>query len=331
MRKSAWLLGSLLILSLSMLALNSLAPTPKVQPVNIGILLANDARLAKVEGLQAGLDSLGYKRDQEAIYHIQSAQNDLNKLPELARSLIEAKPDVLVAAGAIEAQALKTATVQTHRPVVVMGALSPVDLGLVTSTAHPGGNLTGLNNYHQELTAKRLEFLHRLLPDVHRVAVLGDTRVPFFAETERDVQKTALAFNLDIHTYTVSTPEGINKTLNEIAAAPMEAILLLPGFFLETNTQSIVESALLMSIPVFGVYPGDTAQGCLASYGAAYRDQGEQSAHIVAKILQGQPPGEIPIETPDKLVFSVNLKTAKRLNIHPRASILSFADNVIQP
>lgn len=331
MKKTAWLGGSVLVLSLFLLALYSTPPTGNTHPVKIGILLANNSRLAKVEGLQAGMQVLGYQPDREAVYVVENAQNDLNKLPELANALIATKPDMLVAAGAVEAQTLKALTAQTHQPVVFMGALSPVSLGLVKSTAHPGGNLTGLNNYHQELTPKRLELLHRLLPNIRRVAVVGDTRVPFFSETEKNVQDAAKAFNLDLRTYTISSPEDIEKTLNAMAGAQTEAILLLPGFFLETSTEQIVRAALAKHIPVFGVYPGDTEQGCLASYGVSFHDQGEQSAHMVVKILQGQAPGEVPIETPDKLVFSVNLKTAESLGIHPPASIVSFADNVIQP
>lgn len=331
MRKTTWLLGVLLVLSFSLLSLYYVTPTIKAQPVKIGLLLANDSRLAKVEGLQAGLQSLGYKTGREVTFSIQNAHNDLNKLSELAHILIESQPDVLVAAGAIEAQTLKSAAPKTSLPVVFMGSLSPVDLGLVASSAHPGGNFTGLNNFHQELTPKRLELLHRLLPDIRRVAILGDTRVPFFAETERNLQTVAQAFNLQVRTYTVSSPKGILPTLENMATAKIEAILLLPGFFLETSTQQIVDSALSKGIPVFGVYPRDVDQGCLAAYGASFREQGEQSAHIVVKILQGLTPGEIPVETPDKMAFSLNLKTANRLHIHPPASILSFADNIIQP
>lgn len=332
-QRAVWAVGFLLLLSLLLLAIYSSPALNKPEPTRIGVLLSNDSRLAKVEGLQAGLESLGYQPGQQVSYIIENAQNDLDKLPGLASSLIETDPDVLVAAGAIEAKTLQTLTTDKKMsvPVVFMGTLSPIGLGLVASNARPGGNLTGLDNYHQELTPKRLELLHRLLPNIHQVAVLGDTRVPFFAETEKNVEDTAKAFNLDIHMYTVSNSEEISRTLDEISAAHVEGILLLPGFFLETYTQQIVESALQKNIPTFGVYPEDAVQGCLASYGASFGDQGEQSAHIVAKILQGQAPGTIPIETPDRLIFSVNLKIAQRLNIHPPDSIISFADNVIQP
>lgn len=333
MKKTVWVVGSILLVSLLLLTLLSSTPVKKPPLTKIGILLANDLRQAKIEGLESGLKTLGYENEEDITYQVLNAQNDLAKLPVLAANLIEARPNVLVAAGAVEAQSLKTLTAKMSSPlpVVFLGALSPTELGLVGSTAHPGGNITGLNNYHLELTPKRLELLHRLLPSVHKVAVLGDTRVPFFVETQKSIHDVAEKFALTINTYTVSTPEEGAQVIGQMSQDRIEAALLLPGFFLETSTKQIVDLAIQKNIPVFGVYPGDVEQGCLASYGVSYKDQGEQSAHLITKILQGESPGDIPVETPDKLVFAVNLQTARRLGIRPAPSILSFADKVIQP
>lgn len=333
MKKIIWAAGSILFAFLFFALLSSFTPAEKPHPAKIGILLANDSRQAKVAGLEDGLKSLGYQNGQEVSYQTCNAQNDLAQLPALAKQLIEAHPDVLIAAGAIEAQTLKdlTAKMPNPLPVVFIGTLSPTELSLVSSNAHPGGNITGLNNYHLELTPKRLELLHRLLPEVHRVAVLGDTRVPVFAEIQQNIQTVAGEFSLTITTFTVSNPQEVSQTINQISLAKTGAILLLPGFFLETSTEQIANLAMSKGIPVFGVYPDDVDQGCLASYGISYQDQGEQSAHLVSKILQGQSPADIPVETPDKLVFALNLQAAQQLGIHPASSILSLADKVIQP
>lgn len=333
MKKLIWAAGSILLAFLLFALLSSFTPDEKPHHASIGILLANDQRQTKVAGLEDGLKSLGYQNGQEITFQTLNAQNDLTQLSALAKQLITAHPDVLIAAGAIEAQTLKdlTATMLNPLPVVFLGALSPTEIRLVSSTVRPGGNITGLNNYHLELTPKRLELLHRLLPEVHQVAVLGDTRVPFFAETKQNIQAVAGEFSLAITTYTVSNEQEVSQTINQLSQAKTGAILLLPGFFLETSTQQIAGLAMSKGIPVFGVYPDDVELGCLASYGISYQDQGEQSAHIVSKILQGQSPADIPVETPDKLVFALNLQAAQRLGIQPVPSILSLADKVVQP
>lgn len=332
MNKRWWVLGVILFCSLMFVSYFYIMPVEKSQPAKVGILLANDLRLAKVEGLKEGLRRLGYEEGRDLTYKVLNAQNNVDSLPSLAAQLLQDKPDILVAAGAVEAQVLKNTTAEEKTiPVIFMGTLSPVDIGLVSNAAHPAGNLTGLDNYHLELIPKRLELLHRLLPNVHRVAVLGDTRVPSFELTQAKIQTVAKQFSLTSGFYTVSNPEEVKQAFWDITSERVEAIMLLPGFFLEASTKQIVDLALQKKLPVFGVYPSDTEQGCLASYGTSYYNQGEQSAHLVHKVLLGYAPGEIPVETPDKLNFSVNLKTARKLELHPAPSVLSFADQVIQP
>lgn len=332
MKKRWWVSGGVL-LSLLLLASYFLAiPVEKVHTAKIGILVVNDLRLEKVKGLKTGLTQLGYQEGQDVLYEVCNAQNEVQQLPLLANQLLKGKPDILLAGGAVEAQALKEITAkETERtPVIFMGTLSPVETGLVASAMHPAGNLSGLNNYHLELTPKRLELLHRLLPEVHRVAVLGDLRVPAFQRSQADIQKIAKVFSLSVEMYTVSTTSEIIQAFQQLKATKVEAIMLLPGFFLETSTPQIVDLAMQRNLPVFGVYPSDTEQGCIASYGASYESQGEQSAHLVNEVLRGTPPGDLPVETPDQLVFDVNLKTAQRLGVRLAPNVLSFADQVIQ-
>ncbi|WP_425807039.1 ABC transporter substrate-binding protein [Desulfitobacterium sp. Sab5] len=308
-------------------------PAEKSPVWKVGVLVANDQRLTKVEGLKSELQQLGYSEGAELKYHIENAQNDLQRMDSLGDLLLKEKPDVLVAAGAVEAQTLQevTANNKVQVPIVFMGTLSPVDIGLVQNLSQPGGNLTGLNNYHFELTPKRLELLHRLLPKVKKVAVLGDTRVPVFTKTQEELNKVAQVLGLSVQMYTVMNSGEIQQAFESVQTDQMEAIILLPGFFLESSTPEIINRAKLSKLPVFGVYPQDTEEGCLASYGTSNREQGVQSAHMVSKILRGYKPNDIPVETPDHIVFSVNLKAAQELGIHPSPSILSLADQVIQP
>lgn len=333
MKKTIGVFVILMIASL-ILAGYLLSPSPnKTHPSKIGVLVVNDLRLIKVDGLKASLSELGFAEEGEVTYQIENAQNDLSQLSRLGERLVEGKPDVLVAAGAMEALILQELTIKrdSNIPVVFMGTLSPSEIGLVQNTARPGKNLTGLNNYHYELTPKRLELLHRLLPGIKRVAVLGDTRVPFFEQTQSYLFNVAEGLGIELQTYTVSNTEEIQKVFANMQEAKVEGIVLLPGFFLETSTRQIVELGLQFKLPVFGVYPQDTEEGCLASYGTSNWSQGAQSAHIISKVLHGQSPQDIPVETPDQIVFSINLKTAQKLGVSPSFGVLSLADQVVQP
>jgi putative ABC transport system substrate-binding protein len=332
MKKIISIFGTLMIASLILAGYLLSPPLDKGYPPKIGVLVANDLRLTKVEGLKASLSELGFA-EEKVTFQIENAQNNLSQISRLGEQLLEGMPDVLVAAGAVEALTLKELTTERNSsiPVIFMGTLSPVEIGLVENTIQPEKNLTGLNNYHYELTPKRLELLHRLLPGITRVAVLGDTRVPFFEQTQSDLFEVAQGLGLELQTYTVTNMEEIQKVFADMKNKKVEGIVLLPGFFLETSTRQIVELGLQYKLPIFGVYPQDTEEGCLASYGTSNWSQGTQSAHIISKVLQGQSPQDIPVETPDQIIFSINLKTAQKLGISPSQGVLSLADQVVQP
>lgn len=333
MSKWRWVIVGMALLCLILGTILFTFPEQKQPMAKIGILLVNDNRLAKVEGLKEGLERLGYREGLNITYQVSNDQNQFLDLSTIANRLIADNPDVLVAAGGVEAQTLKeqTAKMKNPIPVIFMGTLSPISIGLVSDSFHPEGNLTGLNNYHLELTPKRLELLHRLLPDIQHVAVLGDTRVPFYKQIQFNIQKTAKDLSLTLGMYTVSSPEEVAKAFQQMSNDKVESIILLPGFFLETSTTQVVELAMQNKLPVFGVYPSDTEEGCLASYGTPYKAQGAQTAQLIYKILRGQTPKDLPVETPEDLVFSVNLRTAQQLGIRLAPNVFSFADQVIQP
>src|SRR5690606_16383063 len=119
----------------------------------VGVLIANDLRLEKVDALKGRLKEMGLLEGEDVVYLVKNAQNDLSQLSTLGRKLLAEKPDVLVASGAVEALRLKELTAQEEHPtpIVFMGTLSPTVIGLVEDSIHPGCNLTGLNNYHYEL------------------------------------------------------------------------------------------------------------------------------------------------------------------------------------
>jgi putative tryptophan/tyrosine transport system substrate-binding protein len=305
-------------------------PPPKFK---VGILTLNKSRNEKVHGLKDSLQKLGYFEDKNIIYEVLDAQDDSTKVTELAEQLLKGNPDILIATGTFDVKKLKevSSNIPNPPPIVFLGILSPVELGLVEDFSHPGTNITGLANSHVELTPKRLELLHKLLPNIKSVGLLEDPRTVPYDQAKANLQNTAKTLGLSINTYQISRIEEIAPVINDLVADGNEAILALSGFFIETSMPEIVEHGLQEGIPVFGIYPSDAELGCLASYGTSFYDQGSQSAYLVQKVLRGLPPSEIPIETPDKLNFIINLEVAKKLNLALDPALLSFADEVIRP
>lgn len=301
-----------------------------VQVVRIGILSVNEERLEKFQGLKDELKNLKYEEGKNIVYEVMNAQNDLDKLDQIAEKLVAQKFNVLVAAGARETRSLAKATANLKDPpsIIFMGTLSPVALGLVESEAFPESNVTGVNNYHFELTAKRLELLKRLIPHVEEVAVLGDRGTTFYQDSQSSLTYTAQELNIRYKMYDITKEEDILGIVDDMSKTS-QAILILPGALLETNTEAIASYAHTKGLPVFGVYPSDAEKGCIASYGTSYYSQGAQSAHMVHKTLIGYSPNAIPIETSEELQFIVNLDVARSLRISLEESYLCFANELI--
>lgn len=298
--------------------------------VRIGVLSQNEDRLEKFEGLKDELSNLNYEEGKDVVYEVMTAPNDYTEMDQLAEKLVSNKFDVLVASGEGETRSLaKTvAKLNDPPPIIFMGTLSPIAIGLVESEVFPETNVTGLNNYHYELIAKRLDLLKRLIPHVEEVAVLVDGRTTLFQDSQPDLSQTAQELNIRYRMYDITNEQDIPRVVNEISKTS-QAILITPGIFLETHTEEIASYALLKGVPVFGVYPSDTVKGCIASYGTSYYNQGAQSAHMVHKIIIGYSPKSIPVETAEILNFTVNLEVARRLGISFEEAYLSFADEVI--
>lgn len=307
-------------------------PSEGTKVTEIGVLSVNAKRLEKIEGLKDGLKQCMLQEGTELHYTILEAGDDLERLPQLAEELVRENPGVLVAAGAPETRALQAATqkVNNNVPIVFMGTLSPAKIGLVEDVDKPTGNVTGLDNYHLDLTPKRLELLHRLLPEVRKIGVLGDNRIYSYTLIPKTLEKVAQKYSLELEVFSITEWGQVESVFQTMKRNHIEAVLLLPGFFLETTETQLVDEATLQGLPLFGVYPEDAEKGCLASYGTSYYCQGVQSAHLVHKILSGSPVQELPVETPDEVSFVVNLKSAEKLGLDPIQNVLSLADRIIK-
>jgi len=296
----------------------------RAQPIKIGVLTASWGPMSQVVGLRDGLLELGYRENEQFVIGVRFTQGDLTALPTAARELVQYGVDIIFADYNDSAKAAQMAT--SRLPVVFTVGADPVRLGLVQSFARPGGNLTGVTGLYLELSSKRLEVFHEIVPNLKRVLYLHDAGT---VATASPSPEAARRLGIDLVEKPVRTVEEAQATLAQISEDKVNGILVpdplslnIPGFILETSSQR--------AIPTMSTQSFYVERGALASYGPDAREMGRQAARLVDKILKGGKPVEIPVEVSPKVEFVINLKTAKALGLTIAPEVLYRADRIIR-
>lgn len=303
------------------------AQAPKI--FKIGILTtAWSPWHTTTEGFRDALRELGYMEGGNAIFEVRAGKGDPTRLPGLAAELVQQRPHLLFCVSSPAAQACLQAT-QTI-PSVIAQTGDPVKLGLVETLARPGGNITGVGSLRVELTAKRLELFKEIVPSLRRVLVTYDPREPEEQEAVAVARSAAGRLGLRLLERPITAPLQIEPVLAELKEGGQDGILIVqPGVNLNIPGRSL-EVATSRKLPTMYADSFWAQFGALASYGPGQYLQGRQAARLAHKILTGTPPGEIPVELPDRIEFVINLKTARRLNLQVPQSILLRADRIIE-
>lgn len=291
----------------------------------VAVLLSDTVRQPKVDGLKAGLAALGYSHVQVEVY---SAGGDKAALPLLAARMLAARPAVLVAGGGVEAVALHEAAHASGMPVVLMGVASTVRTGLVDALVRPGDHMTGVDNQHAELSAKRLELLIKLVPTVRRVLLVYDPTVIPGRHALEVTREAADRLGVTVQTLEAENQEAALAGLQALQPGDFDAAVLLPAAVLESAARPLAAEFERLRLPVAGPLDLEGESGLLAAYGVDMESQGRQSAPFVVKILQGQSPAAIPVETPDNPELVVDLRVARRLGLTLSPVGLAFARTI---
>jgi putative ABC transport system substrate-binding protein len=237
--------------------------------------------------------------------------------------------DLLLVGGTIGGVAAKSAA--ANIPVVFVSVGAPVDIGLVETLAHPGGNMTGTTfEATSETYAKRLQMLKEILPNLSRVAALGAMDDPNFRFAMRSLTQSAPDLHVSIAPIEFGSAEGLDGAFKEMNAARSEALIVVSGSLTYSNNTAIAALALAQGLPSCHGFREAVAEGGLISLGPDLRMLARQSARLVGKILNGARAGDLPVEQPDRYVISVNLKTAKVLGLSLPASMVAAAEEVIE-
>jgi putative ABC transport system substrate-binding protein len=259
-----------------------------------------------------------------------SAAGNDSRLPSLVTELVAARVDVIVAEGVPAALAAK-ATTRTV-PIVMAINGDPVQLGLVASLARPGGNVTGITSFSQELAAKRLQFLKEIVPKASRVAVLWNPASPEKEFEWKVLRAAASQLGVTLQSLELRRPGDLEPRLDRAVKEGAGALLLLDDSLtlsLATEITRAVERRQLPAIYAWDPYLTGSNSG-LMSYGPTAWDLTKSLTTYVDKILRGARPGDLPVEQPTNFEFVINMQAAKALGLTFPPSILQSADRLIE-
>ena len=290
---------------------------------------SSDPIADRLRAFRQGLKETAYVEGDNVTIVYRFAENQNERMPELAAELVRRRVAVIVTPNNVSALAAKAATATI--PVVFAVNEDPVRLGLVTSLAQPGGNLTGINFLGGELQAKRLELLRELVPKAARVAVLVNPANPRNTETTvRDVEVAARAMGLQIQVLNASTSPEIDAAFATLGRERPDALFVGNESFFVIRRVQIAILAAQHLIPVAFASREATEAGGLVSYGPNIADGWRQVGVYTGRILKDVKPADLPVMQATKFELVINHQTARTLGIAVPDKLLAAADEVIE-
>jgi putative ABC transport system substrate-binding protein len=256
------------------------------------------------------------------------AEDHYDQLPTLAAELVQRRVAVIVAPGSVvAAAAAKAAT--TEVPIVFMVGADPIEAGLVTSLSHPDRNLTGVAYLNVEVSAKRLDLLHKAVPTARSVALLVNPANTIEADIQtKELRTAARALDVGLRVLNATDLSEIEEAFATVARDGGGALQLgVDPLF--AHVREVIGMAARHSVPTIYPWREFTAAGGLMSYGAVILDASRQVGVYTGKILKGEKAANLPVQRPTKLGFVINLKTAMALGLTIPPGVLSVADEVI--
>ena len=287
-----------------------------------------DTMADRMRGFRQGLRESGYIEGDNVTIAYRWAENQMDRLPELAADLVHRRVSVIAAFATAPAFAAKAAT--TTIPIVFLAPGDPVRFGLVASLARPDGNLTGINLFTGELSAKRLEILREMVTGATHVAVLVNPTNPTMETTVGDVEAAARATGLQVQVFNASTSREIDAAFARFGRERPDAVFVSLDTFFNSRRAQLVNLASRHALPA--IFPTrDIAEiGGLMSYGANILDAFRQVGIYTGRILKGAKPAELPVVQASRFELVINNQTARMLGLTVPPTLLATADEVIE-
>jgi putative tryptophan/tyrosine transport system substrate-binding protein len=320
------------IRGVAVLLLLAAALPPRVAvaaPAKIALMAPSPPILAELsKTIGAELEKRGFVADRDFTFDVLSAAGDVNRLPALAQQAVKDGAAVIVTSSYPAARSAKAATSTT--PIVVFQAGEPEETGLVTSLAHPGGNLTGLSDMSAELSAKRLQLLKEAVPSLKRAAMLYNVDDAGMVTRYKAASAVAPKLGVALESFGVREPDDFGNAFDKMAADPPDGILMVTDVLTILNRKRVIDFAAAHKIPVIYELALFAKDGGLMSYGPNQKEMLNSVADLVARILKGAKPGDLPFEQPTLFEFAINRKTADAMGLKLPPELLAGADDVIE-
>lgn len=301
------------------------AQAPKYK---IAVLTPGLAFDSVLDGLREALAQAGFEEGKQLTFLIEDTKGEFTDLAQRAVRLVEAGPDVLFTVATSATGAAKNAT--TTVPIVFAWVGDPVKSGFVASYASSKNNLTGVSVYSAPLSGKRLEVLGEIDPRIKRVLAVVAVKEAIAQFSFEVLEETAKKLDIQLLRRDVTTQAEIEQVIQETPPGSVDAIYHVPSGLVGTHIDLLIAKAKADKIPLAVTDGSMVKQGALFSYGGDFKEMGAQAAKLVVKILKGTKPADLPIQTPDKLLLSINLTTAKAIGLDVPRQVRERADRLLE-
>ena len=289
----------------------------------------SEASASVLAALREGLREHGYEEGVHFIIEARYANDQFDRLPDLARELVGLPVDLLVAFVTQASIAAKQAT--TTIPIVMIGTSDPVASGLVISLSSPGTNVTGTSGSFAEMSGKRLELLKEAVPDIQTVAVLWNPSNPAFQAQVLDATRaSARALGIELRLFGANDRISIERAFDAIAKSRAPALNVLPDPVFAANYALISALAIKARLPSVTANGAYVDAGGLMAYGPDIPGLARHAAGYVARILKGAKPAELAVEAPTQFEFVINLKTATYIGLNIPPALRLRASRLIE-
>ena len=307
------------------------ARAQQAAPPVVGYLYAG-AREPSADFLAAfhkGLREAGYVEGRNVEIEYRFANNENDRLEELAADLVRRRVAVIATPASLVASlAAKAAT--TSIPIVFATAADPVQIGLVASLNRPAGNVTGIGTMTAELGAKRFELLQEVVPSAERFAALISRGNPNLEFSTKELQRAASSVGKQIEFFPAGNNREIDSAFASLVRNQIDALMVNPGPLFNNRRVQIVTLAAYHRLPAIYTDRPYAEAGGLMTYGSSVTDQVRQVGIYTGRILNGEKPADMPVIRASKFEFIINLQTARTLGLEVPPSLLVRADEVIE-
>jgi putative tryptophan/tyrosine transport system substrate-binding protein len=279
-----------------------------------------------MDALRQGLRERGYAEGRNLVWEMRSTDGSLEPLGQLADELVRSNVDVILARASSGAMAAKKAT--TAIPIVFFAVYAPVEIGLVPSLGHPGGNITGVAVNASDMAGKRVQLLKDLVPNLKRVAMLTHPPHPTNAMQLQGAEAAARTVGVQVEAVPVHGAADLASALKALRG--VDGLLNADTPLFVTNRARLVNAVAESRLPAIYPAPVYVDAGGLASYGPNVPEVWKRAADYVDRILKGAKPGDLPVEQPSTFELVINNRTARKMGLTVPSSLLLRADRIIE-